>query len=140
MPKGGLLVLLMLFASSTAHADTHDVFGTYLTEEQNSHVQIKECDDGSPCGVIVWLNPEMLDEGVTQETAKTKAGEPVLGLTMLKGFARKKSDWRGGTIYHPGRDKTYASRLSRMENGDLEVKGCIAFICQTQIWTPVAAD
>lgn len=140
MPKIAVMFFLTLFMANAAYADSHDVFGTFLTEEKNSHIQIKDCGDGSPCGVIVWLNPATLDAGVTPETAKSKAGEPVLGLTMLKGFSRKKNDWRGGTIYDPGKDKTYASRLSRLDNGDLEVKGCIAFICQTQTWTPVASN
>lgn len=128
------IVLTLSFGVS---ADSHDVFGTYLTEEQNSHIQIADCGDGSPCGKVVWLNPETLDPGVTPDTATSKAGEPVLGLTMLEGFERKKNDWRGGTIYDPGKDKTYASRLKRLDNGDLQVKGCISIICQTQIWTEV---
>ena len=131
------LLAISLGYSSVSLADSFDVFGTFLTEEKNSHIQILDCGDGSPCGKVVWLNPETLDEGVTPETAKSKKGEPVLGLQMLSGFERKNKDWRGGTIYDPGKDKTYASRLKRLDNGTLEVKGCIAFICQTQIWTAV---
>jgi len=39
-------------------------------------------------------------------------------------------------IYDPGKDKTYASRMKKLENGTLEVKGCISFFCLTQIWVP----
>lgn len=120
----------------TAAADAHDVFGTFLTEEQNSHIEIVDCGDGSPCGRVVWLDASKLDPGITPETAKTKSGAKVLGLLMLQGFERKDSDWRDGTIYAPDKDKTYASRLKRLEDGNLQVKGCISFLCQTQIWTP----
>ncbi|OYW82850.1 MAG: hypothetical protein B7Z22_13475 [Hyphomonas sp. 32-62-5] len=33
--------------------------------------------------------------------------------------------------------KTYDSRLKRLGDGTLEVKGCIGPVCQTQIWKPV---
>jgi hypothetical protein len=45
------------------------------------------------------------------------------------------SDCGDGTIYDPGKDKTDASRIKKLDNGKLEVKGCISFLCVTQIWT-----
>ena len=132
----GLLVQAMFVQASVAQANTFDVFGLFLTEERNSVIQIEPCAD-SVCGTVVWLNPASLNEGDTPETATSEAGEKILGLTMLQGFTRAKTDWREGTIYDPGKDKTYASRLKRLANGSLEVKGCISFFCQTQIWTRV---
>ncbi|MEO0437284.1 MAG: DUF2147 domain-containing protein [Pseudomonadota bacterium] len=124
--------------SHVVSAGPHDVFGTFLTESGTSHVEIADCGDGTPCGKVSWIDPTSLAEGVTPETLKTpSSGEPVLGLTMLKDFERAKKDWRGGTIYSPEADKTYSSRLKRLEDQTLEVKGCIGFLCQTQIWTPV---
>ncbi len=135
-----ILAAGVLLLTSNVLAGPHNVFGTFLTQEKNSHIQITDCGDGSPCGTIVWLNPETLDEGVTPKTAKSKTGEPILGLQILSEFTRKKKDWRGGTIYDPGKDKSYASRLKRLENGSLEVKGCISLFCQTQIWLEVQPE
>ena len=121
----------------SAQADTgHDVFGAYLTEAKTSAVVIKDCGDGSPCGRVAWIDPAAMEPGMTPETARTEAGDPVLGLLMLEGFEKRRKDWRGGTIYDPENDKSYASRLKRMTDGRLQVKGCIGPICQTQIWTP----
>lgn len=132
-----LLSLLGLLVSTQSFAtDPYNVFGLFLTEERNSVIEIADCD-GSVCGNVVWLNPETLDDGVTPEQATSKSGEKVLGLTMLQDFEKASSDWRGGTIYDPGKDKTYSSRLERLPNGTLQVKGCISFFCQTQIWTAV---
>jgi uncharacterized protein (DUF2147 family) len=125
---------LALSAASLANADTHDVYGTFFTEEGTSKVTIQDCGDGSPCGRISWIDPEAMEPGLTPETATTKTGDPVLGLLMLQSFNKKKKDWRGGTIYDPENDKTYASRLKRLENGTLQVKGCVGPICQTQVW------
>ncbi|MEO0369201.1 MAG: DUF2147 domain-containing protein [Pseudomonadota bacterium] len=138
--KHTVLFLITTFAFITsANANQFDVFGTFLTEEKNSQIEIAACGD-SVCGKVVWLNPETLEDGVTPETATSKKGEKVLGLTMLQGFEKARKDWRDGTIYDPGKDKTYASRLKRLDDGNLEVKGCIAFICQTQIWEPVSIE
>ncbi|WP_158085678.1 DUF2147 domain-containing protein [Henriciella aquimarina] len=134
--RTALAAALVLIAAlpALAQADSHDVFGTFFTEEGTSRVTIEDCGDGSPCGRVSWIDPDSLDDGKTPETAKTKAGEPVLGLLMLHSFEKKKRDWRGGKIYDPKEDKTYSSRLKRLEDGRLQVKGCVGPFCQTQVW------
>ena len=130
--------LCMMLLSAGSLADPHDVFGTFATQEGTSHVKIADCGNGTPCGKVVWIDPDSLGDGLTPETVKTRStGEPVLGLTMLQDFERAGKDWRGGTIYSPKADKEYSSRLKRIDDENLEVKGCIGFICQTQVWTLV---
>ncbi|MEO0549196.1 MAG: DUF2147 domain-containing protein [Pseudomonadota bacterium] len=135
MIKTGLAGLAAIAITGVAQADSHNVFGTFVTEAGTSRVTITDCGDGTPCGTVAWIDPTAMEPGVTPETAKTKAGDPVLGLLMLNGFDKKRRDWRGGTIYDPEADKSYASRLKRLDNGSLQVKGCIGPICQTQVWT-----
>lgn len=130
-----LLASTLVLVSSNVWADSHDVYGTFYTKDQGSKIEITDCGNNSPCGKVVWVNPNTLDEGVKAQDLRSKAGEPILGLEIVKGFKRKKNDWRGGTIYDPKKDKTYASRMKKLENGSLEVKGCISFFCITQIWT-----
>ncbi|WP_084420200.1 DUF2147 domain-containing protein [Henriciella litoralis] len=119
---------------------SHDVFGTFYIEKGTSRITIADCGDGTPCGTVSWINPDTMSPGLTPETARTKAGDPVIGLLMLQGFEKKKNDWRGGTIYDPENDKSYASRIKRLPDGNLELKGCIGPICQTQIWPEFAED
>ena len=126
-----------LLANAAQAEGGHDVFGTFLTQAQTSSVTIEDCGDGSPCGRVSWIDPAAMAPGQTPETATTQAGEPVLGLLMLQGFEKRRKDWRGGTIYDPENDKTYASRLKRLPDGRLQVKGCIGPICQTQVWNTV---
>lgn len=133
-----ILLGTFLAAAPLAGADTLDVYGVWLTEAETSQVTISDCGDGTPCGVVTWLDADALPEGMTPETAVSDAGEKVLGLQMLEGFSARKKDWRGGTIYDPENDKTYASRLKRLDDGRLQVKGCIGPICQTQVWKAVA--
>ena len=57
----------------------------------------------------------------------------LLGLNVLYDFEERAKDWRG-RIYDPKSGKSYRSILRRKDADTLEVKGCIAFFCQTQIW------
>ncbi len=134
MKKLALTIALTLGTAGLAHGDPHNVFGTFATESGNSHITIADCGDGSPCGTVSWIDPDSMEPG---ETPKTKTGDPVLGLQMLEGFKRKRKDWRSGTIYDPEGDKTYASRLKRLADGRLQVKGCSGPFCQTLVWTEV---
>ncbi len=128
---------LAAVVSTCTFADSFDVYGEFWVEDRGSKIKIQDCGDSTPCGRVVWIDPQTLEPGQTPETVKSKAGEPVLGLQILNGFTRKRNDWRGGKIYSPKVDKTYSSRMKRLENGNLQVKGCIAFLCETQIWAPV---
>lgn len=132
----GLAASAALLAISAQAQEGHDVFGVFLTQDQTSTVTIEDCGDGSPCGRVSWIDPTAMAPGQTPESARTKAGEPVLGLLMLQGFEKRRKDWRGGTIYDPEADKSYSSRLKRLDDGRLQVKGCIGPICQSQVWEP----
>ena len=135
----GLAICATVLGAAAHAEDGHNVYGTFLTQAKTSTVTIEDCGDGSPCGRVSWIDPNAMEPGQTPETALTQAGDPVLGLLMLQGFDKKKKDWRGGTIYDPENDKTYASRLKRLGDGRLQVKGCIGPICQTQVWEEAPA-
>ena len=133
-----LAAALASLIGGTASADPFDVFGTFRTQAGTSHIQIIDCGDKTPCGKVVWLDAKALPAGETPESIKDAKGAKLLGMKLLHSFERKGKDWRGGKIYNPEEGKTYDSRLKRLTNGDLEVKGCIGPICQTQIWKPVS--
>lgn len=132
-----LLAGIAMSAAAETSNNPHNVFGTFAIPDGSSYVTIDDCGDGSPCGRISWLSPDTLGPGDTPDTVVSATGDKIMGLLMLEGFKKKKRDWRGGTIYDPGADKTYASRLKRLEDGSLQLKGCIGPICKTQIWTEV---
>lgn len=129
-------VVLGLFAPAFASSS---VYGVWLTEEGTGTVRIIDCGDASPCGII--------------ETAEIPAGEPttdvnnsdpalrdkpIIGLVMLHGFERDGDRWKKGRIYNPEDGKSYKSSIRVDDDPNvLKVKGCIAFLCQTQRWTRV---
>lgn len=128
---------LICAIAGSASAGPHDVFATFMTQEGNSYIQISDCGDGTPCGEVVWINPTSLQPGFTVETVVGLNGEPILGALLLKDFKRKGKDWRGGIVYDPENDKEYSARIKRLEDGNLQLKGCVGPFCQTQVWTHV---
>ncbi|MEO0817120.1 MAG: DUF2147 domain-containing protein [Pseudomonadota bacterium] len=141
------LIAISLGLAAGAHADGKDVFGIWLTEAGSAKLEISDCGDGSPCGRVVWMDPAAMRPGLTPETATDENNPdpalrdtPVLGLLMLSDFDARRRDWRGGKIYDPESGRTYGSRLKKLEDGTLQVKGCIGPICQTQVWTASVLD
>jgi uncharacterized protein (DUF2147 family) len=120
--------------TESAYNGSHDVFGTYITDEGSAKIQIEDCGDGTPCGRFVWFSASGLPRGKTIETFADSDGEPLLGSLMLKKFTKERADWRGGTIYDSDNVKTYLAHLKRLPDGSLRVKGCLGPFCHTQIW------
>jgi uncharacterized protein (DUF2147 family) len=144
------LIASFLFAAAMpvlAHGDGLDVNGTWLTQSQTAHIEIADCGDGTPCGRLVWMDPASMRPGVTPQTAKDINNpdpdlreRPVLGMQLLSGFEARRKDWRGGEIYDAESGKTYGSRLKRLDEDRLQLKGCIGPFCQTQVWTRVESE
>lgn len=129
---------MLTFAAPAVANDALDVYGAWLTEKQNSVVVISKCEE-TPCGNIVWIDaPDAQTLTDTENPDETLRSRPLIGLQMLYGFEAKKDQWKKGRIYDPEAGKTYGSRLRKLEDGSLQVKGCIGPICQTQIWTPTS--
>lgn len=127
---------LMFLGAGAAHAAT-PITGQWLTVGGKAIVTIAECGKGV-CGRITKVlipNPN----GPTTDFRNpdpSKHSRPIEGLQILANFTDGGDSWRG-TIYSPEAGKEYKSYLKRQNDGTLQVKGCIAFFCQTQVWKPV---
>lgn len=130
-----LAAAALIMLPAAAHAAT-PITGQWLTLGEKAIVAIAPCGKGM-CGRIAKvLKPNPAGRGVDERNPDpAKRGRPIEGLQILSNFADSGSDWRG-TIYSPEAGKEYKSYVKRLDNGNLQVKGCIAFFCQTQIWKP----
>lgn len=121
---------------AAAHAAT-PITGQWLTVDGKAIVTIAECGNGVCGRVTKVLKPN--PKGPTTDFRNpdpTKRNRPIEGLQILANFMDGGKDWQG-KIYSPEAGKEYKSYITRKPDGRLQVKGCIAFFCQTQIWTPV---
>lgn len=132
------LVFALMFASAAARAD---VTGVWATVDAKSHVKIESCGDKF-CGKIIWLKEPLTEKKIAKTDIKNEnvnlRGQPINGLEILKGFSPDGDNkWDDGTIYNPENGKTYSSTLTLTKPDELEVDGCVAVFCKTQIWTRV---
>ncbi len=132
-----VLVAAAFLSAAPAVAAT-PIVGRYVTEDGSGVIEIARCG-ASVCGRLVRIlksEPGAPKTDVNNSDAALRS-RPILGLPILTGFTDAGKDWRG-RIYDPRNGKSYKSIVSREANGTLKVQGCIAFLCQTQVWKPVA--
>lgn len=127
--------LVALTLAGTAHA-AQPIAGRWLTADGSAIVQIGPCGD-STCGKITTVvkasaGAPTSDVNNPDTALRTR---PIVGLPILTGFSDAGNDWRG-RIYDPRNGKSYKSIVTRAADGTLSVKGCISFLCQTQVWKP----
>ncbi|MEH3036486.1 MAG: DUF2147 domain-containing protein [Sphingomonas adhaesiva] len=128
-------LLAICLAALPASAAT-PIAGRYVTADGSGVIQVGPCG-ATVCGRLVTIlkaTPGAPKTDVNNSDPALRS-RPVLGMPILSGFVDKGKDWRG-QIYDPRNGKTYKSIVVREGDGSLTVKGCIAFFCQTQRWTP----
>jgi uncharacterized protein (DUF2147 family) len=141
MRKVLVLTALVVLAPLAATAKATDPVGFWSAGEGRSQIEIAPCGN-ELCGKIVWLsepndkkgNPK-LDRRNPDTTLKAK---PLLGLTILselKPSSDRTDQWEGN-VYNPEDGHTYSVYL-RPNDSSMEVEGCLAFICRTQVWPRV---
>lgn len=131
-----LLASAALLVAPLPVAAAPAIAGRYLTEDGSGVVTVGPCGS-TVCGrltTILKARPGAAATDVNNSDPKLRT-RPILGLPILSGFTDAGKDWRG-RIYDPRNGKTYKSIVSRNADGTLAVKGCIAFLCQTQTWRP----
>jgi uncharacterized protein (DUF2147 family) len=125
--------LFALSFAGTAHA-AQPIAGRWLTEDGSAIIQVGPCGS-STCGKIASVvkpRPGAPTTDVNNPDASLRS-RSMIGLPILSDFTDAGDEWRG-RIYDPRNGKSYKSIVTRGENGTLRVKGCISFLCQTQVW------
>jgi uncharacterized protein (DUF2147 family) len=139
MMKGNWTLTGLVLGLAMAATPALALEGTaWLTQARSGIVAMAPCGNGRICGSITRVltagQANALDANNPDRTLRTR---PIRGLRILDGFSRNPDGrWTGGRIYDPETGRTYRSELRLLPNGNLEVKGCVGPICQTQIWTP----
>jgi len=139
------LTLLTVFPfcliAAPVNASDINVAGLWLTTDGSAHVDIADCGDGTPCGTVVWVDPNQPGTGTDDNNPDPELkGQSIVGSKMLWGFKPNSEKWGSGKIYDARDGKTYKSKLKLTEDGKLNVKGCVGPFCKTLVWTRVAAE
>ncbi|WP_298671925.1 DUF2147 domain-containing protein [uncultured Sphingomonas sp.] len=131
-----LAAALVLAASSWSAYAAEPIAGRYFTADGSGIVAVVACNNAM-CGklaTIVKPTPGAPTTDVKNPDPALRT-RPFLGMPILLGLTDQGKDWRG-EIYDPRRGKTFKSIVVRNADGSLNVQGCVAMFCQTQVWRP----
>lgn len=131
------LSAILMSLASAVRAETGPL-GDWLTAGASAIVRVAPCGD-KLCGRIVWLwEPRRADGQPMRDDRNTDPAlraRPLIGLEMLAGFRPGAAgEWAGGRIYNPEDGSTYSATLTVRDTSTLDVRGCVLFICRSQIW------
>jgi uncharacterized protein (DUF2147 family) len=122
--------------AASATIGAADVSGDWLTASRDAVVRIAPCGPHA-CGTVIRVlarGPNVPHTDVKNPDPAARS-QPLVGLTVLSGFAPSASGWVGGRAYDPASGRTYKASLALNADRTLGVKGCVLFICQSQRWT-----
>ncbi len=123
-----ILAAVFALAASAAQADGIDgIFQTQANDDGNiGMVQFYDCG-GKYCGKLI----KSFDKS-GKEIASPNTNRDIVAGMIDNGGGK----FSGGTIWDPGADKTYKSKM-QLSGKTLSVSGCVAVFCKTQTWTRV---
>ena len=138
--KALLLALPLTFATGLAQAN-NNAEGRWRqidpdTGRAKSIVEITRTSNGALNGRIVELINPSRPNPVCDKCEDDRKNQPITGMEIIRGMrADGAGKWKGGKILKPDEGKVYNSKMALIEGGrKLEVSGCIAFICKSQVW------
>lgn len=131
--------------SLTAQEPTPE--GVWLHHNKHIRVKIAPCDqkgDEPLCGKVVWLQEPDNEAGEplldTENPDQAQHGEPVVGLTVLRGLVRSgPHEWTDGRIYNPDDGETYKCRVEMVDPDTLHVRAykLMPLFGETKVWTRI---
>ncbi len=139
MKKIMLILSLLLMAKIYSYAQSDDIVGIWLTDEDKSQVRIFKATNGKYYGKIEWLKEDK-DKKDINNPDESLRDKPELGLIILKGFSynEEKKQWVGGTVYDPKNGKTYDCYMWFEDDPQLlQIKGYVLgmkFIGRETTW------
>lgn len=140
----GVAALLGLELCQIAPAAEPSPIGRWWTIDddtgaQNGVIEIEQSGD-ELIGRIVKIVRQPGDPAnpVCKKCEGAEKNQPILGLTILRGFHRDGDEWDGGTILDPRSGNVYSSQMRLGDGGrKLLVRGYlgISLLGRTQTWT-----
>ncbi|MFT4646254.1 MAG: hypothetical protein ACI8ZX_002679 [Planctomycetota bacterium] len=141
MKKSIISIILFLFLTITSFAQS-EVEGIWFNTKKDGKIKIYE-KDGKFYGEIVWLlEPLDKNDGKPKRDIynpdEAKHSDLIIGLNVLKGLEfDTKNVWDSGKIYDPENGKTYACKMTLVDENHLDVRGFVGFslLGRTENWT-----
>ena len=132
-----LLSFTFMLLSISIHAQS--VIGRWKTIDDDSNklksiVEVYE-KNGKIFGRIekLYREPGEDPDPVCDECTDHRKDKKVMGMIIISDMEKDGDEWNGGKILDPENGKIYRCKIW-VEDGNLKVRGYIAFLYRTQTW------
>lgn len=137
-----LLLMANLSVALMIHAQTNsnEIIGKWMTESGKAKIEIFESGN-KYYGKIVWMKMP-LDSNGNPKVDKhnpdpSKRKIRMVGLLLVRSMEYDgKGTWHNGTIYDPENGKEYKCKITKDQQGNLDLRGYIgvSLIGRTTVW------
>lgn len=119
-----ITVILAFLPLSYVFAQQADLTkGTWYNEAKTGRIQFF-MKDSRLSGKVVWLKETGIKDAKNPDPELRS--RPIIGIVNLTGFVSKDGkSWTGGKIYDPESGKTYSSKITIVNDRELDVRGYI---------------
>ena len=134
------LTLALCLWTSAAAAQGQGILGIWWTEKKNGRVEISTCAPPAQglCGKLIWLSEPNDAQGRPQMDKANKdasqRNRPLMGLSLFEGWRETGANKWKGSIYDAEDGQSYDIEIT-LAGDKLTLKGCIAFLCDSDTWT-----
>lgn len=132
-----LLVCAVGLAAPVLAAGTPGPMGMWQVRDGRAKVKVDRCGR-TLCAKIVWLKEPNDSAGLPltdgNNVNPALRSRPILQLPIAYDMVQQSETRWSGTVYDPERGKAYDGSLTLLDDGRLEVKGCLLFICESNYW------
>ena len=120
-------------------AAVSDPGGVWLTQSGDAKIKVSRCGTAL-CGRVVWLK-----DPIDKKTGKPQLddhnsdpalrGRKIIGISLFIEMQAAGANKWSGRIYNADDGKTYASTVTLLPSGNLNVQGCVGALCAGEDWT-----
>lgn len=133
------IALFLISLSFVSNTNAQSIVGKWKTidDETGKEKSIVEIfmKDGKAYGKVIKLfrTPEEDQDPICNVCEDYRKGKKIIGMTIITDMVKDDDEWEGGEILDPNNGKIYDCKLW-VEDGNLHVKGYVAFFFKTQTW------
>ena len=113
------------------------ITGKWITDDRTAIILVAPCTPGAAtlCG---WINRFLVPEQVggardDKNPDKALRSRKLLGVPILTGLKGDGKHWTGRG-YSPKEGRNFNAKV-RIDDGNFSLRGCVAIICRTVVWT-----
>lgn len=115
------------------------IHGVWWTDKNKGRVEIVNCAPPKQglCGTIIWISEPNDKQGKPQTDQGNKnaslRNRPIIGLPIFEQWREAGPNKWKGSVYDPEDGQDYDVDIT-LAGDKLTLKGCIAFLCDSDTW------